>query len=41
MPIDVGESEMDKLKIEYFKTDELIPYANNPRNNDDSIGFDD
>lgn len=30
---------MDKLKIEYLGTDELIPYANNPRNNDDSIGL--
>ena len=39
MPIDVGESEMDKLKIEYFKTDELIPYANNPRNNDEAVDY--
>ena len=28
---------MSKLKIEYLKTDELIPYANNPRNNDESV----
>ena len=30
---------MDKLKIDYFKTDELIPYANNPRNNDEAVGY--
>ena len=30
---------MDKLKIEYLKTDELIPYANNPRNNDDAVDY--
>ena len=27
---------MDKLKIEYFKTDELTPYAKNPRKNDEA-----
>lgn len=26
-----------KLKIEYLSTDELIPYANNPRINDDAV----
>ena len=30
---------MSKLKIEYLKTDELIPYANNPRNNDDAVDY--
>lgn len=30
---------MDKLKIEYLKTDELIPYTNNPRNNDDAVDY--
>lgn len=25
-----GGKAMDKLKIEYLSTDELIPYANNP-----------
>ena len=30
---------MDKLKIEYLSTDELIPYANNPRNNDDAVDY--
>ena len=30
---------MDKLKIEYLGTDELIPYANNPRNNDDAVDY--
>ena len=30
---------MDKLKIEYLTTDELIPYANNPRNNDDAVSY--
>ena len=30
---------MDKLKIEYLKTDELIPYANNPRNNDEAVDY--
>ena len=28
---------MDKLKIEYFKTDELTPYAKNPRKNDEAV----
>lgn len=28
-----------KLKIEYLSTDELIPYANNPRNNDDAVDY--
>lgn len=28
-----------KLKIEYLKTDELIPYANNPRNNDEAVDY--
>lgn len=28
---------MDKLKIEYLKVDDLIPYANNPRNNDNAV----
>ena len=28
---------MDKLKIEYFKTDELTPYAKNPRKNDGAV----
>ncbi len=30
---------MDKLKIEYLSTDELIPYANNPRNNDEAVDY--
>lgn len=30
---------MDKLKIEYLKTDELILYANNPRNNDEAVDY--
>lgn len=30
---------MDKLKIEYLSADELIPYANNPRNNDDAVDY--
>ena len=30
---------MNKLKIEYLKTDELIPYANNPRNNDEAVDY--
>ncbi len=30
---------MDKLKIEYLKVDDLIPYANNPRNNDDAVDY--
>ena len=30
---------MDKLKIEYLNTDELIPYANNPRNNDEAVDY--
>lgn len=30
---------MEKIKIEYLKTDELIPYANNPRNNDDAVDY--
>lgn len=30
---------MDKMKIEYLKTDELIPYTNNPRNNDDAVDY--
>ena len=30
---------MNKLKVEYFKTDELIPYANNPRNNDEAVDY--
>ena len=30
---------MDKLKIEYLTTDELIPYANNPRNNDEAVDY--
>ena len=30
---------MDKLKIEYLGTDELIPYANNPRNNDEAVDY--
>lgn len=30
---------MNKLKIEYVKTDELIPYANNPRNNDEAVDY--
>ena len=28
-----------KLKIEYLSTDELIPYANNPRNNDEAVDY--
>jgi len=28
---------MDNLKIEYIKTDKLIPYINNPRRNDKAI----
>ena len=28
---------MDKLKIEYFKTEELTPYAKNPRKNDGAV----
>ena len=30
---------MEKIKIEYLKTDELIPYANNPRNNDEAVDY--
>ena len=30
---------MNKLKIEYVKTDELIPYANNPRNNNEAVDY--
>lgn len=30
---------MKKIKIEYLKTDELIPYANNPRNNDEAVDY--
>lgn len=30
---------MDKLKIEYLSTNELIPYANNPRNNDEAVDY--
>lgn len=30
---------MDKLKIEYLDVDELIPYANNPRNNDEAVDY--
>lgn len=30
---------MDRLKIEYLSTDELIPYANNPRNNDEAVDY--
>lgn len=28
---------MEKLKIEYVKVDELIPYVNNPRKNDHAV----
>lgn len=34
--MDKRRANMDKLKIEYFKTDELIPYAKNPRKNDEA-----
>ena len=34
-----GGKAMDKLKIEYLSTDELIPYANNPRNNDEAVDY--
>lgn len=27
-----------KRKIEYRKIDELVPYVNNPRNNDSAVG---
>lgn len=40
MPIDVGESEMDKLKIEYFKTDELIPLKENLQRQKRAFRFD-
>ena len=30
---------MEKIKIEYLKTYELIPYANNPRNNDEAVDY--
>lgn len=30
---------MSELKIEYIKTSELIPYANNPRHNDDAVDY--
>lgn len=30
---------MDELKIEYMKTGDLIPYENNPRNNDDAVDY--
>lgn len=30
---------MDKLKIEYINTDKIIPYKNNPRNNDNAVPY--
>ena len=30
---------MNKLKIEYKKTSELIPYENNPRRNEDAVEY--
>lgn len=30
---------MEKIKIEYLKTDELTPYTNNPRNNDEAVDY--
>lgn len=30
---------MSELKVEYIKTSELIPYANNPRHNDDAVDY--
>ncbi len=29
--------KINKIKIEYLKTDELIPYINNPRENDNAV----
>ena len=31
------KKKMSKLNIEYIKTGELIPYVNNPRNNENAI----
>ena len=31
-------SRMGKLKIEYMNVNDLIPYINNPRKNDDAVG---
>lgn len=30
---------MKELKIEYLKTEDIIPYANNPRHNDDAVDY--
>lgn len=30
---------MKNLKIEYLRTEDLIPYENNPRNNDDAVDY--
>ena len=35
--MDKRRISMDKLKIEYFKTEELTPYAKNPRKNDGAV----
>lgn len=35
--MDKRRANMDKLKIEYFKTEELTPYAKNPRKNDGAV----
>ena len=32
-------NEINKIHIEYVKVDDLIPYANNPRNNDDAVEY--
>lgn len=33
------ENSMEKLNIVYKKVDELIPYENNPRKNDDAVDY--
>ena len=30
---------MERLKVEYLNIDELIPYKNNPRNNDEAVDY--
>ena len=32
-------NEINKIQIEYIKVDDLIPYENNPRNNDEAVEY--
>lgn len=32
-----GADNMDELKVEYRKIEDVLPYENNPRNNDDAV----